>query len=247
MHEASTALDRTAGIAQDCPLCGAGPAAPYGQDRRRAYFRCGRCWLIFVPSAYFISSSAEKERYDLHRNDPADPGYREHLARLFRPLHEALVPGCSGLDFGSGPVPLLSRMFEEAGHRMALYDPFYAPAPAALEAVYDFICAAEVVEHLRDPGPELERLWTCLRPGGLLGVLTAFAVRPDAFARWHYKNDPTHIRFFDAGTMHWLAEHWGAVLSLPGDGVAVFRKEKTVGAGPAARYDVRSTKPSGSP
>jgi tRNA pseudouridine65 synthase len=191
----------------------------------RDYYRCDVCSLVFVPPGQFLSAEAEKKRYDLHRNSPDDPGYRRYLDRLFAPLQHCMDPGSSGLDFGSGPEPALSLMFEEAGHSMTLFDRFYEPVPAALERQYDFITAAEVVEHLHDPKTELERLWACLRPGGRLGVMTQCAVERDAFSCWHYKNDLTHVCFFSQATFAWLAALWDADLTFADGGVALFRKK----------------------
>lgn len=207
-----------------CPLCSSGDAQEYGRDNRRRYLRCPVCGLVFVPSSQFLSEEDEKKRYDLHRNASEDQGYRVFLSRLFTPLQERLAPGSSGLDFGSGPEPLLSRMFEDAGHHMTIYDCFYAPDRMALEQRYDFITASEVAEHLRDPLGELDLLWTCLRPGGWLGIMTQPVAGPDAFLQWHYKNDLTHIRFFSDATFAWLAGRWDADLALPEHDVALFHK-----------------------
>ncbi|MDA8100371.1 MAG: class I SAM-dependent methyltransferase [Nitrospiraceae bacterium] len=198
----------------------------HSRDARREYLLCSACGLVFVPSRYFLSPEDEKKRYDLHRNSPDDRGYRRFLERLLHALHPRLAPASSGLDFGSGPEPLLAAVFREAGHAMTIYDPFYEPAPAALGRQYDFITASEVVEHLREPGRELDRLWNCLKPGGLLGIMTQPIVDRDAFPRWHYKNDLTHICFFSPGTFRLLAERWHAEIEFPEKDIAVFRKPK---------------------
>jgi len=129
----------------------------YCRDRRRDYYRCPVCCLVFVPPWQFLSAEEEKKRYDLHRNSPEDPGYRRFLSRMFIPLQQWLATGSDGLDFGSGPEPMLSRMFEEAGHSMTLFDHFYEHAPAALERPYDFITATEVVEHREGGDPSTSR------------------------------------------------------------------------------------------
>lgn len=180
--------------------------------------------MVFVPPRFLLSPAEEKSVYDQHQNSPDDAGYRTFLSRLCNPLCERLSPGSRGLDFGSGPGPTLSVMFTEAGHQVAIYDPFYAPLCPPPEALYDFITASEVVEHLRHPGVELERLWKILNPGGLLGVMTKRVLDREAFSRWHYKNDPTHIRFFSTATFEYLAEHWRAELTVVGDDVVLFRK-----------------------
>lgn len=57
-------------------------------------------------------------------------------------------------------------MFEEAGHEMAIFDKFYAPDSKVFRKRYDFITATEVLEHLKKPKVELNRLWALLPPGG---------------------------------------------------------------------------------
>jgi len=208
-----------------CPLCRRTETREYSRDKRRNFIQCKTCDLVFVPSVQFLSTEEEKKRYDLHQNSPEDTGYRRFLDRLFQPLHQCLQPGSAGLDFGSGPEPLLSRMFEEAGHSMAIYDRYYEPVPVALENTYDFITASEVVEHLRDPRKELDQLWACLKPEGLLGIMTKFAVERDAFPQWHYKNDLTHICFYSRATFDWLARSWNADLRVAETDVVIFHKK----------------------
>lgn len=206
-----------------CPLCAA-PGSDFHRDRRRAYLRCGRCLLVWVPPAFFLSLEEEKAEYDLHQNSPDDPAYRGFLGRLAEPLLQRLRPSAGGLDFGCGPGPALAAMLREAGHRVTLYDPFYVPDPSALAGSYDFITATEVVEHLHRPGAELQRLWGLLRPGGTLGVMTKLVRDRQAFATWHYKNDPTHVCFFSRDTWNWWAQRNAATVVFPAADVILLLK-----------------------
>jgi SAM-dependent methyltransferase len=206
-----------------CPLCRSSEAAAFFQDKRD-YFRCHLCLLVFVPPHQFLPSEEEKGLYDLHENTPEDARYRQFLQRLYGPVSERLAPGSSGLDFGSGPGPTLSVMFEEAGHSMGLFDVFYSPDMSAFERQYDFITATEVLEHLHKPHEELQRLWTCLKPDGLLGIMTKRVTDRKAFSKWHYKNDPTHVCFFSTQTFQWWAAHWGARLTVVDDDVVLLEK-----------------------
>ncbi len=206
-----------------CPLCLSEQSQHFFTDTRD-YYRCPNCALVFVLPKDFLSAEEEKRRYDLHENNPADEGYRRFLSRLFDPVAAELAPNSSGLDFGSGPGPTLSLMLEEAGHTMALYDPFYAPDEAVFARTYDFITTSEVVEHLHHPRQALERLWQCLRPQGILGVMTKRVTTLDAFKTWHYKTDLTHVAFFADETFKWLANHWGATVEFVGKDVVIFRR-----------------------
>ena len=207
-----------------CPLCSGSEVARFHQDQRRSYFRCSTCALVFVPSNFYISAAAEKAEYDLHQNSADDPGYRRFLSRIFKPVQARLRPHSRGLDFGSGPGPTLSVMFEEVGYTVALYDRFYAPTPTVWGEFYDFITASEVVEHLHQPGETLARLWACLKPGGLLAVMTKLVLDQAAFAGWHYKNDLTHICFFSQETFTWLGAQWQVQPEFVAKDVVIFTK-----------------------
>ena len=210
---------------QPCPLCKSPQsAAPFHRDAHRDYYRCSLCQLIFVPPSQHLSIEDERAEYDKHQNSPDDAGYRKFLSRLFTPLNDRLSPASYGLDFGSGPGPTLSVMFEEVGHKVSLYDPFYAPDKSVLNRSYDFITTTEVVEHLREPATDLEHLWSRIKPGGWLGIMTKLAQNKDVFSRWHYKNDLTHIEFFSNETMRWLATEWDAEVEIIGKDVILFRK-----------------------
>lgn len=216
-----------------CALCG-GRGVHFHRDHRRDYYRCDGCALIFVPPWQHLDAAAERAEYDRHENRPDDPGYRRFLSRLFDPLVARLPPGARGLDFGSGPGPTLSRMFEEAGFPMRVYDPFYAPDTTALDPnvsrPYDFIVATEVLEHLAEPGRELDRLLNLLQPGGWLGVMTKRARDRAAFAGWHYIRDPTHVCFFSDATFAFIAARHRLDLTFPGDDTVLLRTPPHRGA-----------------
>lgn len=211
-----------------CPLCGCDEAKAFHEDARRAYLRCDRCALVFVPRRYHLSRDEERQEYLLHENDVRDEGYRRFLSRLARPLDARLAPASRGLDFGCGPAPALAQLLQERGHAVALYDSFFVPDPAVLEQRYAFVTATEVVEHLHEPGRELRALWSLLVHGGWLAVMTKLVRSPDAFATWHYIRDPTHVCFFSRRTWEWWAGRQGAALDFIGDDVILLRKTRRV-------------------
>ncbi len=206
-----------------CPLCHSEKTGPFHSDRQRTYLLCAQCDLVFVPKAYHLTSEQEKARYDSHQNDPRDPRYRAYLSRLFIPLKERLAPGAHGLDFGCGPGPGLSLLFEEAGFRCENYDPFYALEPALLDRQYDFLACSETVEHFYRPREEFELFLRLLRPGGWIGIMTQLrdqAAQP--FESWYYKNDPTHVCFFSAKTFRFLGETFGLHTEIHPHGTVLF-------------------------
>lgn len=192
-----------------CSLCGS-KAHHYFKDKKREYLQCCNCHLVFVQSKYYLSAEDEKIQYDFHENNPASSGYRDFLSRVLIPMCEFLSPGSRGLDFGSGPGPTLSLMFEERGYPMNIYDPFYAVDESVLDIQYEFVTATEVVEHFQNPAQSLNKMWQCLKPDGYLGIMTKLVTNQAAFSNWHYKNDLTHVSFFSNKTFNWLTNNWNA-------------------------------------
>lgn len=206
-----------------CPLC-AQPSADFCSDRHRDYLRCPHCDLIFVPEKDLLDPSEEKARYDLHQNNLNDSGYRNFLKRLFQPLEKKLLPGASGLDFGSGPGPALSLMFEEAGYDCALYDLYYANDSSVFDRQYDFLTCSETMEHMFRPDEEFERFISLMKPGGWIGIMTRLHDEaPVPFENWHYKNDETHVCFFSKKSFQWLEKTHGLRLEFHSNGVALFQ------------------------
>ena len=143
--------------------------------------------------------ATEHARYLEHNNEVDDPDYREFLARLWVHVRQRVAQGASGLDYGAGPGPALVAMMREDGFEADGYDPIFAPDTELLERTYDFIVCTETADNL------------------------------DAFENWHYRRDPTHVAFYSAGTMTWIAGHMGCQLELPAKNVAIFRKPSVAG------------------
>lgn len=212
-----------------CPLCQNVTTVLFHRDQRREYRQCSVCALVFVPTDYHLSHESERAEYDLHRNDLNDVGYRRFLSRLADPLATRLTSPSHGLDFGCGPGPLLAKLLESKGHMVAVYDPFYAQHPKTLEHSYDFITCTEVVEHFREPAREFELLFRCLKPSGILALMTKLVIDADAFSRWHYKNDPTHISYFSRPTLAWLAARYTCTLEwIDNDVMFLTRNDPTL-------------------
>ena len=211
-------------MAEPCPLCRTNLTERFVQVDGHDYFRCGLCELRFLGRAYLPSAHEERAQYDLHENAVGDPGYEAFLNRLAEPLKQKLKPGADGLDFGCGPGPALADMMQRAGHAMAVYDPFYAPNKAVLDAQYGFVTCTEVVEHFHDPAREFQRLDALLVPGGWLGIMTCFQTDDARFAAWHYRKDPTHVVFYREATFSWLAEKMGWTIEVPCKDVVLVQK-----------------------
>ncbi|WP_407331875.1 class I SAM-dependent methyltransferase [Enterovibrio sp. 27052020O] len=209
-----------------CPLCQSTHTADFEQDKRRRYFRCDACSLVFADPACRLSPKEEKAQYDLHDNAVEDEGYRRFLLRLADPLLVKLGSApLDGLDFGCGPGPALAAMLEESGHRMALYDPYFVPDPSVLNTSYDFVTCTEAIEHFYMPHKEWGQLLSLVKPGGWLAIMTKLVIDADAFKCWHYKNDPTHVSFFSRETFCFLADRDGLDVDFVGNDVILLRKK----------------------
>jgi hypothetical protein len=209
-----------------CPLCDLAGARSFTEANGRRYLRCGRCLLTFVDPRDRISTGDERARYETHDNNPADPRYRAFLDRVAIPLAERLEPAMEGLDYGSGPGPTLSTMMTERGFPTAVYDPFFAHDRAALARTYDFITCTETVEHFFHPGDEFRRLEQLLRRPGWLAVMTQMLEHDDGFETWWYARDPTHVCFYRAETLEWIAQAHGWSLERVAPTVAIFEKAR---------------------
>ena len=192
-----------------CVVCELSPSIPFLTVDGRDYWRCLACLATFLDPAQLPSAEIELAQYKLHRNDPNDAGYRAFLNRVAQPLLARLSPGSRGLDFGCGPGPVLAGMLREAGHAMALFDPFFYPDRDVLNDTYDFITCTEVAEHFHRPAQAFNQLDGMLKPGGWLAVMTTLQVDDAGFANWYYRRDPTHVVFYRQVTLQTIARRFG--------------------------------------
>lgn len=162
-----------------------------------------------------------------HQNNPSDLRYRHFLDRLASPLIAQLPPGAHGIDIGSGPGPTLSVMLQEQGFPTETYDPYFAPNPLVLERTYDFVTSTEAVEHFYHPSKEFVLFDNLLRPGGWLGIMTEMLIDEHPFEKWHYPRDPTHVSFYRARTLQWIADRFGYTVEFPRTNVVLMRKAIT--------------------
>lgn len=208
-----------------CPLCLKNSQKPYFEGNKRQYLQCDNCHLVFVPKRFHLDSKEEKAEYDKHQNDPSDLGYLKFLSRTTEPLFARLSAGAIGLDFGCGPGPAISQLGDKQGITVRNYDLYYFPDPQLLDTSYDFITMTEVIEHLADPAKVLNVLDKSLKKKGILAIMTKRVIDRNAFASWHYKNDPTHIAFYSEATLRWIAKkmHWK--LEVIDKDVVFFTKE----------------------
>jgi 2-polyprenyl-3-methyl-5-hydroxy-6-metoxy-1,4-benzoquinol methylase len=192
----------------ECPLCDTLAPLFVVLSTKARYYLCPQCDLMHVGRESLPTIDQEIQRYQEHNNQEGDPAYLEFLNRVWHPVRERLKAGATGLDFGSGTVPVLTNQMRREGYQVTAYDSYFAPDAQALGRHYDFIVASEVAEHFHHPHREWDRLHALLYPGGWLGVQTAQLESWEGFKNWHYHRDNTHVVFYSSKTMQWIAKNW---------------------------------------
>ena len=171
------------------------------------YYHCKECEYIFKSSECHQDFTAQKERYNLHENEEEDAGYKAYFQRFLDFTLPLVGIPKTALDFGCGASSLLANMLEEKGIKCDYYDPIYHPDTLSDSKKYEFIVSTEVFEHLHQPKEVFESLLERLEEGGYLALQTQFHPNDiEAFKKWYYHQDPTHIVFFTAHTFRVLCK-----------------------------------------
>lgn len=190
----------------ECPLCQSRNQLEFARDKSRVYLKCLVCNLIFVPRNQLVSNIEEKKRYDAHQNSEEDLEYQNYLKELLQVILPHLNDYKLGFDFGCGRTKLLGSLLNQLQFSVASYDLYFFPDPILLEQKYDFIILSEVIEHLREPMLEMQKLRSLLNPNGKIFLKTQLSPETsDEFNHWFYKRDKTHIQFFNGHSLAFLA------------------------------------------
>lgn len=198
----------------DCPLCQSSKTGYYSRDKFREFFFCPDCGLIFVPRSQLIDQIQEKTRYQSHQNAEDDDFYRQYLQQIATAVGEQLTVAQTGLDFGCGRTSLLAQLFKQQGHECDSYDVYFCPNEGIWQKKYRFIILSEVIEHLRHPLEDMQRVRELLARGGSLFIKTKLHPQDKmSFDNWFYKRDITHVQFFNPTSFEYLAATLG--LSSP--------------------------------
>ena len=174
------------------------------------YYHCKACEYIFKSPEFYQDLSTQKERYNLHENDENDEGYQAYFQRFLDFILPLVGKPETALDFGCGRTSLLASLLNNKGIACDYYDPIYHPDTLDEKKKYDLIVSTEVFEHLHQPKVVFESLLKRLKEGGYLALQTQFHPNSiEAFKKWYYHQDPTHIVFFTAHTFRVLCEKYG--------------------------------------
>jgi len=204
----------------NCLLC-----SHHAEDFHGVAFKCPRCFLVFKNPSQHLSVTDENERYSFHNNNIEDEGYKKFLNKLIIPLSRFLPDHFSAIDFGCGPGPGVSVLLEQLGGTVFNYDPAFRDDKSLLERKYDVVTSTEVVEHFKNPAEDWKVLAGLVNNGGLLAIMTQFLKEEIDYKNWWYKNDPTHVVFYNQGTFRFLEETFGLEkLYDDNNSVIIFRK-----------------------
>ena len=125
-----------------CPLCHSEDCESYfdfqkGNDFFK-YYQCKQCSMVFMDKKILLKAPDERSRYEHHKNDKRTTGYEKFLRELINPVLERITKESLGLDFGSGPYPMMSEIIREEGYKIEIFDPFFANDPEKLNLTYDY-------------------------------------------------------------------------------------------------------------
>jgi len=190
----------------NCPLCSNSDNTVYYNGDEGLFYRCNTCNLIHKDSNQYPSTTAEKERYLTHNNDVTDIRYQNFVLPIVEAVKTDFSANTKGLDFGAGTGPVITKMLQEKGYSLTLYDTFFHPNQEALQQSYDFIVCCEVIEHFHQPNEEFLLLKKLVEPKGKLYCMTELFSETIDFKNWYYKNDETHVVFYSEETFKWIQE-----------------------------------------
>jgi len=174
------------------------------------YFHCKSCAYIFKSPENYQDLKSQEARYDLHENNEDDEGYIAYFKRFLDFTLPLAGNPSTALDFGCGRTSLLAKLLQQEGIACDHYDPIYHPDTLHERKKYDLVVSTEVFEHLHDPKEVFVSLLDSLNDGGYLALQTQFHPNDvEAFKKWYYHQDPTHIVFFTAKTFAVLSEMYG--------------------------------------
>jgi len=187
-----------------CPLCNH-IAEFFVQDKKRAFYSCEQCGLVFANPKSHLMPDLEKQRYGRSQKSSKQKPLSQFILPLLDQISQQQTGTLTGLNFGRLLDEHSRQSIADAGHIVNEYDPFFAADQSVLQQRYDFVCCYRFFDHLRHPHREWLLLNQLIKPGGWLAISTPLLTDKDHYAKWHYKNNPTHVSFYQHSTFEYLA------------------------------------------
>lgn len=188
-----------------CPLCNS-TSENFFQEK---FFLCSNCAGIFRPKHLLLDTISEKKRYETHNNDVNDIRYQTFVSPITKAILKEFSAEQTGLDFGAGTGPVISKILTDNGYNIKQYDPYFHDFPELLNNNYNYIACCEVIEHFYEPLKEFNLLKRLLKDKGTLFCMTAIYDNTMDFAKWFYKDDPTHVFIYQKETLEWIQNNVG--------------------------------------
>lgn len=189
----------------DCTLCHTETESFYYYEKEdRHYNRCPNCKAVLMHIDDYPTPEEEIHRYESHNNDVEDPRYQKFVSPLVEKITAAYDTDSLGLDFGAGTGPVITKMLNDQGYEVNVFDPFFDNHPELLKLKYDYIVSCEVIEHFHEPYREFKQLKEMLKPDGSLFLKTDVYTDDRDFHAWYYKSDETHVFFYHPKTFEWI-------------------------------------------
>ena len=190
-------------MSQVCPLCVA-PSTIYFQNMNQLFHECSNCKAIFMDESLRLKTEDEKLRYETHNNDVFDERYQNFVSPITKAILKYFSEDHSGLDFGAGTGPVISKILKDNNFSIKAFDPYFHDNPKLLNKKYNYIACCEVIEHFYSPKKEFSLLKNILLKGGRLYCMTEIYDKSVDFSTWYYKNDPTHVFIYQKKTIAWI-------------------------------------------
>lgn len=208
-----------------CKICGAITYEIHDEQFDIIYDRCKTCSFIHQRDEYHVSFEEERAEYDLHENSIEDQGYVNYLDSFLQVSVDPFIQQGNALDFGCGPEPVLAEVLKRRGFMTKTYDRHFKHDEDALDLKYDLITSTEVFEHFHDPVVEMEKISRLLIKGGILSIMTSVPPEDEAFKKWSYRREQTHISFFTKKSLEILSKKFDMECIYHDDKrITVFRK-----------------------
>ncbi len=191
-----------------CKICQGPTEAFFDTYMKCETYHCHECEFIFKEEAAIISNEKELKVYEQHNNTEENLGYvamfQDFMEKTFLPYKKEIH---TVLDFGSGPNPVLANIMTHQGFQVDHYDKFFAPEKVYVDKKYDLITSTEVIEHISEVQETMALFSEHLQEGGYLALMTQFHPNEkEAYLKWWYRRDPTHISFFRPHALQTLAQ-----------------------------------------
>ncbi|SDC83326.1 class I SAM-dependent methyltransferase [Geotoga petraea] len=190
-----------------CPLCDS-KNDKFLNHKNRSFYHCDNCDGIYVDKEDYLDVEEEKQRYSTHNNTIENKGYVKMFQRFLDDTVRKFSDDINTvLDYGCGPGPVLAELLKKDGFEVDYYDPVFYPEIDESKK-YDLVTCTEVFEHFHNPKENIKKILKKIKKGGYLAVMTYFHDGKDVFKNWFYKDDPTHVFFYNTNTFKYIADEF---------------------------------------